>query len=77
MPALLMALSVAQRRDGGFAELGRDPLLSLACIALIVVAVAWVLLARAIGRNIDRKESEQAKKVGVYHPPRDIWRDPP
>jgi hypothetical protein len=77
MPALLMALIVAQRKDGGFAEIGRDPLLSLACIALIVVAVLWVVLARAITRNLDRNALQQSRKVGEFRPARDIWRDPP
>jgi hypothetical protein len=78
MPAFLMALSVAQRRGGGgFAEFGRDPILSLACIALIVVAIMWVVLARAITRNLDRNAMTEEKKVGAFQPAKDIWKDPP
>jgi hypothetical protein len=77
MPALLIALTTAQRKGGGFAEIGRDPLLSLACIALIVICVLWVFLARAISRNLDRRALKQAKKLGAVQGPRDIWRDPP
>ncbi len=77
MLALLVASNVAQRGDGGLAELGSDPLLSLACISLIVVALLWVVLARAINRNLDRNAMTRAKKVGAFQPAKDIWRDPP
>jgi hypothetical protein len=77
MPALLMATAVAQRKGGGFAEFGRDPLLSLACIALIVVCVLWVALSRVISRNLDRNALTQSKRLGSAQEPRDIWREPP
>jgi hypothetical protein len=77
MPALLLGLTAAQRRGGGFAEFGRDPLLSVACIALIVICVLWVVLARKISRNLDRNALRQGKKLGAVQAPKDIWRDPP
>lgn len=77
MPALLMVLTSAQGRGGGFAELTRDPLLSVACLALIVVCILWVALGRAITRNLDRRSLRKQKKTGSVQPARDIWRDPP
>jgi hypothetical protein len=36
-------------------EFARDPLLTVACVLLIVVSIAWLVVARRISRSLRRR----------------------
>lgn len=59
-------------------EFVRDPALTVACVLVIVVSVAWIVVSRLIVRELrraamrtKRPETELAKS------PRDVWGTPP
>ncbi len=70
-------LLVAKR--GGFAEITKDPLLSVAAMLLIVVSVLWIVAARLITvqlRNSARRRARaQGKRPRVSD--REIWKSGP
>ncbi|CAN5666127.1 hypothetical protein BH18ACT15_BH18ACT15_01710 [soil metagenome] len=39
---------------GSILELARDPLLTVACVLLIAVSLAWIVVAMAINRRLKR-----------------------
>ena len=58
-------------------ELARDPLLTVASVMLIVVAVGWIVVSRLVSRNLKRTAARAAKKKGYVRPAKDIWTEPP
>lgn len=64
---------------GGFAEITKDPALSVAAMLLMVVSVLWIVVARLITvqmkRNARRYARAQGKKAKVAD--REIWNAPP
>jgi hypothetical protein len=77
MTAPLAAIVLAQQKDGGFQEFGKDPLLTAACAALIVVCIVWVVLSRRISHNLDEAALRKEMKVKDVQAPKDIWKAPP
>ena len=77
MSTLLAAIRLAQQKDGGFQEFGKDPLLTVACAALIVVCILWVVLSRRITHNLDEAATRKELRVDAVRPPKDIWKAPP
>ena len=69
--------AAAKSDDGGLEQFGTDPLLTLACVALIVVSVAWIVVSPAIYRNLRRAAERAELKIDSVRPPRDIWKSPP
>jgi hypothetical protein len=59
-----------------FEELLEDPVLSVACVLLIVVSVGWVVITRLIVRR-RRRAALRGRPVDSVRPPRDIWSLPP
>ncbi len=57
-------------------ELAQDPLLTVAAVLLIVVAVGWIAVSRIVSRNL-RKRARNEKKKGYVKPSKDIWAGPP
>ncbi|MGH2731328.1 MAG: hypothetical protein ACRDJI_12065 [Actinomycetota bacterium] len=60
-----------------FEELLEDPLLTVACVLLIVVSVAWVVITRLIVRRRRRAALRGLMPRDSVQPPRDIWTIPP
>jgi hypothetical protein len=64
-----------------FGEFARDPVLTVACVLLVVVSIGWVVVSRLISRNLRkallRREQAERRRVGDVRPPRDIWSEPP
>lgn len=61
-----------------FEEFVRDPALTVACILLIVVSIAWVVVTRKIARNLrDADRYRAASKGGKAKGPRSVWKEPP
>jgi hypothetical protein len=63
--------------DASLEEFLRDPLLSVACILLIAVSVAWIIVVRLIVLNLRRAVMRRRAPRDAVHPPRDIWTFPP
>ena len=76
-PALLIEAARKGGIDRGFEEFGSDPVLTLAALGLIAVSIAWLVLSRAIYRNLQRAAELREIKVDRVRPPRDIWKTPP
>jgi hypothetical protein len=56
-------------------EFAGDPLLSVACVLLIVVSIAWIIVARAVSRNL--RNTHQRGGRDEPQSARDIWKSPP
>ena len=78
---MLLTLIVEAARKGGLErrleEFGSDPVLTIACLALIGVSVLWVFMSPVIYRNLRKKAETAAKPVKRVAPPKDIWKAPP
>lgn len=62
----------------GFQSLVRDPLLTVACVLLLIVCIAWIVGTRLITHNLKRAaQRAQRRRRGPPPPPRDIWSAPP
>jgi hypothetical protein len=73
MPNVLAATARA------ITELFADPVLTIACVFLIVVSVGWIVVTRLIVRGL-RKAATKGRRVpriDVIAAPRDIWSYPP
>lgn len=66
--------SGVERRLENFSD---DPLLTIACLALIGVCLMWVIMSRLISRNVKRAAQRGDLKVDRVKPPKDIWSAPP
>lgn len=64
-----------------FGEFARDPVLTIACVLLIVVSIGWVVVTRLIAHNLRRallrRQQAEQRGRGAPRPPRDIWSEPP
>lgn len=73
--------AVLLARARHFGELARDPVLTVACVLLVVVSIAWVVVTRLIARNLRkallRQQMARRRPVAPVRPPRDIWSEPP
>ena len=74
-------LAFLAARARPFGEFARDPVLTVACVLLVVVSIGWVIVTRLISRNLRkamlRREEAERRRVGDVRPPRDIWSAPP
>jgi hypothetical protein len=76
----LITLIEAARRSGVERRLenfGDDPLLTVACVALIGVCLMWIVMSRLISRNVKKAVRRGVVKIDTVKPPRDIWGAPP
>lgn len=78
-PAL--ALLVEAAKKGGLErrldEFGRDPVLTVACVLLVVVSIGWFVAMRGISHRLRRAAERGQLRVDEVQPPRDIWKAPP
>ena len=60
-------------------ELFKDPALTVACVLLIVVSVAWVVVSRVIVRRMKKAvlRGHRIANRSVVQAPKDIWALPP
>ena len=76
-PVVAAVRPVAAER---IAEFLRDPVLTVACVLLIVVSIGWVVVTRLIVRSFRKallEASTPSPQVDAIRPPRDIWSIPP
>ncbi|MGH2788962.1 MAG: hypothetical protein ACRDJV_13830 [Actinomycetota bacterium] len=59
-----------------FEEFVRDPALTVACVLLIVVSVAWVVVAHRISRNLREADRATGPAPGAKGARR-VWKEPP
>ena len=71
-------LQLAQRIDP-LEEFLSDPILTVACVMLIVVSIGWVLISRLIVRNLRKAalRGRRSRRVDAVRSERDIWSMPP
>jgi hypothetical protein len=60
-------------------ELFADPVLTIACVFLIVVSTGWIVVTRLIVRDLRKAalKGRRVPRIDVVAPPRDIWAYPP
>lgn len=71
-------LHLAQRIDP-LEEFLSDPILTVACVMLIVVSIGWMLISRLIVRNLRKAalRGRRSRRVDAIRSERDIWSMPP
>lgn len=74
----MSALELALRSDP-LDEFLSDPILTVACVMLIVVSIGWVLISRLIVRNLRKAamRGRRTRRVDAIRSERDIWSMPP
>lgn len=74
----MLTLDVARAPDP-LEEFLSDPILTVACVMLIVVSIGWVLISRLIVRNLRRAaiRGRRSRRIDAMRPERDIWSMPP
>ena len=74
---MLGSFPVAAQRS--LSEFLTDPVLTVACVLLIVVSIGWVVVTRLIVRNLRRAalRGSRSAKIDAVRPARDIWSIPP
>lgn len=74
----MFQLEIAQAADP-LEEFLSDPILTVACVMLIVVSVGWVVISRLIVRNLRRAalKRRRSRRVDAIRSERDIWSMPP
>jgi hypothetical protein len=62
-----------------FAEFAREPILTVACVLLIVVSIAWIVVSRMIARQLKRFDKAVAQPKRGRPTPRSKrdWDEPP
>jgi len=62
-----------------FGEFAREPILTVACVLLIVVSIAWIVVSRMIARQLKRYDKAVTRpKRGRPTPRRRRdWDEPP
>ncbi len=60
-------------------EFTKDPILTVACVMLIVVSLGWIVISRLIVHNVKKaqKKAKNPTKKGEVKPARDVWKAPP
>lgn len=74
----MTSLLLAQKVDA-VQEFLTDPLLTVACVLLVAVSLAWVVIARLIAGRLRRAWIRAGTKPppGQFQSPKNIWTDPP
>ena len=56
-----------------------EPSLTVACALLVVVSIAWIVVARLISRSLRRAARQAGRRPppGVPKEPKDVWSEPP
>ena len=76
---LIAAVVPPLAAEPSLAEFFRDPILTVACVLLIVVSLGWVIVTRLILRHFKKAalRGVKAPVVDAATTPRDIWNIPP
>lgn len=74
-----MGLIELAKRGDRIDEFLSDPMLTVACVMLVVVSFGWVVVSRLIVRNLRKAAMRgiRTARVDAVRPNRDIWTMPP
>ena len=74
----MYVIELAKRGDR-IEEFLADPVLTVACVMLVVVSFGWVVISRLIVRNLRKAAMRgiRSRRVDAVRPNRDIWTMPP
>lgn len=72
-------LHAAQESKAPLLEFMRDPVLTVACVLLVVVSLGWVVVTRLIIHRMKRaaKRGDRSPATDAIRPAKDIWTLPP
>ncbi|MGH2699770.1 MAG: hypothetical protein ACRDJL_11330 [Actinomycetota bacterium] len=65
--------------QASFGEFTREPILTVACVLLIVVSLAWIIVSRMIVRQLKRYDKAISQRPRGQATPRTkrVWDKPP
>lgn len=72
----MFALDLAQNRDS-LDEFLSDPILTMACVLLIVVSLGYIVVTRLIVRMYKKAARRDRMRAEQIRSERDIWSYPP
>ena len=72
----MLALDLAQGRDS-LDEFLSDPILTMACVLLIVVSIGYIIVTRLIVRRYKKAALRDRRRAEQLRGERDIWSYPP
>jgi hypothetical protein len=74
-----MASPILLAQTNSFGEFAREPILTVACILLIVVSLAWIIVSRMIVRQLKRYDKAISQRPRGRPTPRTKkqWDKPP
>jgi len=66
-------------QTNSFGEFTREPILTVACVLLIVVSIAWIIVSRMIVRQLKRydRATSQPRRGRPTPRTRKVWDEPP
>ena len=74
-----MSAPVVLAQTNSFGEFAREPILTVACVLLIVVSCAWIIVSRMIVRHLKRYDAAAGQAKQRRRPTRTkkVWDEPP
>jgi hypothetical protein len=74
-----METQILLAQTNSFGEFAREPILTVACILLIVVSLAWIIVSRMIVRQLKRYDKAISQRPRSRPTPRQkkVWDQPP
>lgn len=57
-----MSADIFLAQTNSFGEFAREPILTVACVLLIVVSISWIVVSRMIVRQLKRYEATRPRK---------------
>lgn len=64
-------------QGNSFGEFTREPILTVACVLLIVVSISWIIVSRMIVRQLKRYESARPARRRPPTRTKRVWDEPP
>ena len=76
---LIAAVGPPLAAEPSLAEFFRDPILTVACVLLVVVSLGWIVVTRLILRHFKKaaRRGVKGRVADAATTPRDIWNVPP
>jgi hypothetical protein len=72
-----MSADIFMAQTNSFGEFAREPILTVACVLLIVVSISWIVVSRMIVRQLKRYEAARPKKGRGTNRSKRVWDEPP